>query len=290
MAIRWLGVARRPVALFVLSAGILLIVAARLALPAAPPLYDGIVPIEPYLWLDPPRGDPGGAKGANAEVAVRGGKSPLVAVATAELEPQAQIFAPPGGLSVQPGTRTVKVSIEPIPAEGAPTDGHIDGNVYRITVIDDTGTALSAPESARVSIVLRATDPAQAEATVERFSAGSWQTLKTSPSGFGGSFLSVVTEFGDYAVIVPGPGPSSLATQPGAASTESSGSAATGSNAPAGASSTPIVPPSSPGESSGLAGWLVLLAAAALAVAIVGYRIRRGRGDPYSRARRTRRR
>jgi hypothetical protein len=260
---------------------VLLIVAARLVFPAAPPLYDGIVPIEPYLWLDPPAGDPGGAKGATAEIAVRSGKSPLVAVATAELEPQAQIFAPPGGLTLLPSARSIKVSIEPVPSEGAPTDGHIDGNVYRIDVIDDTGTALTAPESARVTVDLRATDPAQAEATIERFSAGSWQPLRTSPSGFGGSFLSVVTEFGDFAVIVPGPGPSVPATEPAAASTGLPASASAGSNEPTGPPSAPNLAPAPPGDFSGVAGWLVIAVAVALAVAIAVYRlIRRSRGDP----------
>ncbi len=116
-----------------LAAGLLVIVVARFALPEAPPLYDGIVPIVPYVWLDPPPGHPGGAQGATAEIAVRNGKSPLVAVATPELEPQAQIFAQPGGLTVPAGSHTIRVSIQPVPTEGTTTDGHIDGNVYRIS-------------------------------------------------------------------------------------------------------------------------------------------------------------
>jgi hypothetical protein len=204
---------RSGIAALVLGAGLVVIASARLVLPAAPPLYDGVVPIVRYLWLDPPAGQPGGAKGASADIAVRSGKSPLVAVATAELEPQAQIFAQPGGLNVPSGARTIHVAIEPIPSEGSPADGQIDGNVYRISVLDESGTALTAPASARVSVVLRATDPAQAEATIARFSGGVWQPLKTSASGFGGSFLSIVMEFGDFAVILPGLGPSVAVSQ-----------------------------------------------------------------------------
>jgi hypothetical protein len=267
----------RAFPLGILGAGLLVIVAARLVLPAAPPLYDGIVPIERYLWLDPPAGHPGGAKGAAADIAVRSGKSPLVAVATPELEPQAQIFAQPDGLTVPPGAQTIKVSIEPIASEGVPTDGHIDGNVYRISVLDDTGVALTAPASARVSVVLRATDPAQAEATIARFSGGSWQPLKTSSSGFGGSFLSVVTEFGDFAVIVPGPGPSLLATDVPGASAGASAVASGGSVGSPG-QSTGSVAETSPGDPSGLTGWLLpALVVFAIVLAFIAYGVARRR-------------
>jgi len=277
--------ARRSLALPVLGASLLLIVTARLALPAAPPLFDGIVPISPYVWLDPPAGDPGGAKGATADIPVRNGKSPLVAVATPELEPQAQIFGQPGGLTLPPGARTIKVSIQPVPAEGVSTDGHVDGNDYRITVTDENGNALTAPASARVSVVLRATDPARAEATIARLSAGSWQPLKTSSSGFGGSFVSVVTDFGDFAVIVPGPGPSGAATAGPTASDAGSGlSGASPGRSPA--SNAPIPP----ADSSGPPVWLApVLVALALLLAFGGYRgttrrrRRRYQGHPIRR-------
>ncbi len=139
---------RRGAALSALGAGFLVIVAARVLVPSAPPLYDGVVPLEAYRWLDPPPpGQHGGAKGATATISVQGGKSPLVAVATPELEPQAQILAQPGGLTLPAGAKTIKVSIQPVPAEGVPTDGHIVGNVYRITVTDQDGTPITAPAS-----------------------------------------------------------------------------------------------------------------------------------------------
>jgi hypothetical protein len=265
-------VARRRLALPVLGTGLLLIVAARLALPAAPPLYDGVVPITPYLWLDPPPGDPGGATGATADIPVRSGKSPLVAVATPELEPQAQIFGPPGGITVPPGARTIKVSIQPVPGEGVATDGHVDGNVYRITVTDEHGTALTAPASARVSVVLRATDPARAEATIARLSAGSWQPLKTSSSGFGGGFISVVTEFGDFAVIVPGPGPSTAASS-GPTASDAVSVAASGSSAASSGRSVTSNAPIPPADTSSLPAWLApVVVVLALLVAVGAYR------------------
>jgi hypothetical protein len=274
----------------VLVIGVLLIAVARLAFPAAPPLYDGVVPIEPYVWLDPPAGQPAGAKGATAEIAVRNGKSPLVAVATPELVPQAQIFAPPGGLTVPVGVRTIHVSIEPVPIEELPTGGHVDGNVYRIEVVDQTGTALTAPASARVSVVLRATDPAQAEATIGRFSSGSWQMLATSMSGFGGTFISVVTGFGDFAVIQPGADPGTAVTgappSSAAASIVTSGPLLATNPAPISNA------PTSPGGRSGVADWLPpALAAIALAVVIAVFRVAtRHRRGPYRGAHRIRRR
>jgi hypothetical protein len=282
-------VARRTLALAVLGAGLLFIVAARLAIPAAPPLYDGVVPITPYLWLDAPPGDPGGATGATADIPVRSGKSPLVAVATPELEPQAQIFGPPGGLTVPPGARTIKVAIKPVPGEGVATDGHVDGNVYRISVTDENGTALTAPASARVSVVLRATDPARAEATIARLSAGSWQPLKTSSSGFGGSFISVVTEFGDFAVIVPGPGPSTAAT-PGPTASDAASAVGSGLSAASSGRSAVSNAPIQSGDTSGLPVWLApMLVALALLLALGAYRgvtrrrRRRYQGHPIRR-------
>ena len=67
---------RRAAALSALGAGLLVIVAARLLVPAAPPLYDGVVPVEAYRWLDPPPGQLGGAKGATADIADPGRQEP----------------------------------------------------------------------------------------------------------------------------------------------------------------------------------------------------------------------
>jgi hypothetical protein len=201
-------VRRGRLALVASVAGLAVVVAARLASPDAPPLYDGIVPVPPYVWLEPPPGRPGGAQGATATIPVSGGSSPLVAVATPELVPQTQIFAVPEAFRLPVGARSIRVSITPVGAEGAPTDAHIDGNVYRISVTDQAATALTAPESARVSIVMRAADPTLAEGTIARLVDGTWRPLRTSLSGQAGMFIAVVTAFGDFAVLAPGPGPS----------------------------------------------------------------------------------
>ncbi len=282
---------RREAALGALGIGLVVIIAARMMVPTAPPLYDGVVPIEAYRWLDPPPGQHGGAKGATAQIPVPDGRSPLVAVATPELEPQAQIFAPPGGLTLPAGARLIKVSIEPVPTEGVPADGHFDGNVYRLTVTDQDGTPLLAPASARVSVVIRAADPNLVDGTIAQFTDGSWVPLTTRSTGFGGSFLSVVTAFGDFAVIAPGAGPSLPASATPAAGPVASPSDA--STPVASARPTVAGGPSTGSESggAGLPGWLLPgLAAVAIAIVIVGYRtVTRGRRRRYRGAHRTRR-
>jgi hypothetical protein len=188
-----------------LAAGLAWVALVQVLAPAfTPPLYDGVVPIDAYRWLNPPPGAHGGAEGASSDVPVTGDVSPLVAIATPEQPPQAQVFAAPGSFVLPPGTRSLHVSIAPIPAERAPADGHIAGNVYRFIVTTKDGTALKAPASARVSIVMRAPEGV-VEATIERYRAGSWEQLKTSPAGLGGTFLAVVTEFGDLALVEAGP-------------------------------------------------------------------------------------
>lgn len=78
------GVSRdRRVGLVALGLGLVLIgLAQRLAPLAEPPLFDGVYVPQPYVWLVPPAGAKGGAKGAKGSVGVEGGANKLVAVAT----------------------------------------------------------------------------------------------------------------------------------------------------------------------------------------------------------------
>jgi hypothetical protein len=118
---------------------------------------------------------------------------------------------------------------------------------------------------------MRATDPARAEATIARLSAGSWQPLKTSSSGFGGSFISVVTDFGDFAVIVPGPGPSTAASA-GPTATDAAVVASGPSAASSGRSVTSNAP-IPPADTSGLPVWLApVLVALVVLLALGAYR------------------
>lgn len=184
-------------------------------------LYDGIVPAEPYVYLDPPPGQPGNPKGATATLALEGGQSPLIAVATPELVPQAQIFAVPGSMILPAGTTKIDVSIAAVEPPALPTDGHIAGNVYAINVTNQAGAALTADPADQVSIVLRAPDPLTATATVARFDGTNWVAVTTDPAGVGATFSAVVTQFGDFAVLLPGPAPSNAASPASSEATSS---------------------------------------------------------------------
>ena len=217
----------------------------------APPLYDGVVPVDPYRWLNPPPGRAGDAKGSTANIPISGGRSPLVAVATPEQPPQAQIFAAPGTLVLPPGTTTIKVSIAPIPPVGSPTDGHIAGNVYHISVTSQDGGQITAPAAGKVSLVMRGPEDVF-DATIERFNGTAWAPLQTSPAGLGATFLAVVTDFGDFALVAAGAAPAS-------------GIPASG--APASAQTSPSGPG---GGSGGFPPALLVAAGLALAAGAIG--------------------
>ena len=265
---RWLGLGS-------LLAGLLVIGFVQSVAPVAtPPLYDGVVPIDPYRWLNPPAGQPGGAKGASGTVEVHGSQSPLVAIATAEQPPQAQVFAIEKTLVMPHGTTKLRITIEPVAVSGepAPTDGHIVGNVYRILITDQAGGTVTALASGKVTVVLRGPD-ALADATIERVDDGAWRPLKTDSAGFASTFLAVVTDFGDFALIAPGPGPSAsgvaaVSAAPSASATPVSsgaGQSVVAPSAPSGSGSA-----ASPGPSATPQGPTVSSPAAASSAAPAG--------------------
>jgi hypothetical protein len=231
----------RRVGWTLIALGLGLVLVIRIRDPrAAPPLYDGVVVIEPYVWLDPPPGELGGALGTSAKVAVTGGQNRIVAVATAEQPPQAQVLGTPGALVLAPGATSLSVSITPVePVRPVPT-GYIDGNVYRFVVVDQLGRPVTAPASAYVSIFLRAANPADVDGTIEQLKGTSWVPLVSSSEG-GAGFLAIVTSFGDFAVVGTGASPFATPTFP---ETPPSPSAAAGTPAATAPESTPA--PSAP--------------------------------------------
>ena len=278
--------------LLVLAVGLLGIVLAQRVGPlAAPPLYDGVVVVDPYRWLVPPAGEHGDPQSAKATLRLDGARSPLLAIATPEEPPQAQVFGTSGALVLPSGTSSIKVSITPILPLSLPADGHITGNVYRITVANQRGVPLTAPASAQVSVVIRGSD-GTAGATIERYADGRWQPLKTSDSGFAATFLAVVTEFGDFALVAPGPGgpyPTATATGHSASSADTFSLASTspvtvgaaGSVAPTVSPAPPASPPTNGGGSPPLGAVVGLLVLAAVGVG-TAFRLRgRRRRTPY---------
>jgi hypothetical protein len=142
---------------------------------------------------------------------VTGGQNRIVAVATGEEPPQAQILATPGALVLGAGATALTVSITPIEPVQPVADGYIDGNVYRFVVVDQLGRPATAPASAYVSIFLRPANPADADGTIERFDGSSWVPIESSSEG-GAGFLAIVTSFGDFAVVGTGPSPFATTT------------------------------------------------------------------------------
>jgi hypothetical protein len=224
--------------------GLAIFAVQRLAPLLGPPLYDGVIVVERYRWLVPPPGQAGDPKSASGTAQVKGGASPLIALATGEQPPQAQIFATPGAFVLPAGTSSIRMSIAAILPRTLPTDGHIAGNVYRISVADQAGLGLTAPASAKVTVVLRGPDN-EPFVTIEQLTFEGWKPLKTEDAGFASTFLAVVTGFGDFALVAPGPG--------GSYPTATSGAAASGSPSGSGQASpaaTGATSPSSPGASS----------------------------------------
>jgi hypothetical protein len=252
-----------------LVVGSVVVLAAQVAAPlSGPPLYDGLPTVEAYRWLSPPPGEKGGAQGVSSVLPVSGDSSPVVILATTEVTPQAQVFAPPGALTMPPGTSSLTVSITPLAPSAQPTDGHIAGNVYRITITTQAGEPVSAPAGTDVTVILRHPDITATDATISLLTNGAWQPFKTD-AGLAASFVAVVTTFGDFALISPGPGPTGVG--PVATATVAASATAAVPTAVATPTGTGSVPPSEPGIPTvtivaGVATVLVLLALVALAL------------------------
>ena len=209
----------RRLGLVVLGLGLLAIGGAQRAAPAlTPPLYDGVVQVDPYRWLVPAQGQRGSPKSATGTDKLENGGSPLLAIATGEQPPQAQIFATSGALILPAGTTSIKESIAPILPRILPTDGHIAGNVYRISVTNQAAAPLTALAAQQVTVVIRGPDNTHS-AKIEQLTDTGWGVIPTEDAGSASTYLAVVTRFGDFALVAPGPGgPYPTATPVGAVS------------------------------------------------------------------------
>jgi hypothetical protein len=210
-----------------LTAAVLLTGLALTALVAAAPplrtapLLDGVFIEDPYRWVEPPPGGDGDPPSITMAQPVVDGSVPLLAVATSEVPPQAQIIAQADAFAIAADTTSVTVTIKP----SAPTDAEIAGNVYRFSVTDEQGKPLEIRPGAQVTLVLRA--PAQdLIAQVARFDGSTWVTIPTEFGGLPDLFAANITELGDFAVVVTAPTPSRSA----AASVDASSSPAPSGN------------------------------------------------------------
>jgi hypothetical protein len=195
-------VARRQiVGLGALACGLAIIVAAQAAGPVTAPLFDGVVVVEPYRYLDPPPGADGSPTSASATLTIDAGKSPSFAVYTSDTPPQAELLAHGGELSIASGTTSVKVTIEPIPPPAGASPDAIAGNVYRFSLTDQSGAALTLLPGQSITLALRGPAGVAPDAAIARFRDGAWQRLATEPSGLQDLFITNADAFGDLALL-----------------------------------------------------------------------------------------
>jgi hypothetical protein len=169
-------------------------------LPAgSPPIYDGQCIANPYEAL-------GGSPAPRAATMTypKAAAFPPAEVYTGETPPQAQILMEAGTFD---SSTAVTVSITPVtPPSVKPPNGTIEGNVYRITAVNASGTQLDPlSRSNPVYIILRALASSPAP-TIELFSGTSWTPLATLNSGCGNTFEGTSTRMGEFAAVRPGGG------------------------------------------------------------------------------------
>ena len=195
---------RHPASRWSLIAGLALVTAAFFA-PAAVPIYDGIGnPDEPYRYVDPPAGyrDTKPPTTASETLKVSHGRSASGQVNTDELGPQLALFVPPGALALPAATRTVTVTAAPVPAPSVlPSDGTIEGNVYRVTVaasggrVDLIGLGNQAPV-----LDMRAPTARQPGPIFEHYENGQWTSYETSRVG-NDIYRTRIDALGDWALV-----------------------------------------------------------------------------------------
>jgi hypothetical protein len=204
------------------------------------PLFDGVFVEDPYLFVEPPPSAGGNPLSVEVTNSVVDGAVPLLAAATAEVPPQAQIIAQADAFEISADSSSITVSITP----SAPRDPGLVGNVYTFSVTDQEGSPLAIRPGALVTIVLRAPEQ-NLVAQVARFDGDEWVTLPTQHGGLPDLFAANIEQLGDYGVLL------SAAASPSAG--------ASGSPAPSAGVSTPS-------PDSGMPTWVIVL----LAVAAVG--------------------
>ena len=173
-----------------------------------PPLYDGVVVFEPYVYLQPSGSEPGGARWATNNGPVVGGVSPVVALGTPEHPPQAQLIAGGGALAMPAGTTALVVTITPVPPSVVPASGVVYGNVYRISIVNQTGAPITGLAGKQVTVALRdpTTSSTGSPLTIEVLAGGAWQPLTTVSAAVAGTYETTgLTSFGDFALVGSAP-------------------------------------------------------------------------------------
>jgi hypothetical protein len=278
--------ARNRLASVAIVGGMIIAIAAQRGAPiAGPPLYDGVVVVAPYVWLSPPPGLHGGAKSDRETFPVSSGG---FGVQTQEQPPQAQASLDFDSLLMPAGTKSVIVTIRPVPPPAvAPSDGIVAGNVYSIEATNQVGEAVQVQPGSQIAIILRGPTSLLA-GYIELFAGGAWTSEDTDPVGVPDMYTTLVGSFGEFALVSPdvtwvpdgetGPPPTAAATaSPAASSTYGSSSLQTAASttdlgrAPAAGStsSSPAVRSGSTAGSSGQGSPLPLPQIGAVAIGLL---------------------
>jgi hypothetical protein len=161
----------------------------------SPPIYDGNCIANPYESLGASPAPQSASKVFPASTSF-----PTTEVYTGESPPQAQILMETGTFD---NSTNVTITITPVAAPAIkPTNGTIEGNVYKFTVLSADGTELEPKSGIPATIVLRATESIPAP-VVDRFNGTSWTPLATFNSGCGNTFELTSTQLGEFAAVLP---------------------------------------------------------------------------------------
>jgi hypothetical protein len=177
-------------------AGLLLVAAWRVLVPAAPPLYDGIgLPVEPYHYVSPPpalASSNKAAKGGEDVVPVQAGTNGLKTVQTQDKQVIA-FFSK--GIIPAAGANSIRVTIQPVSDLPAPPPGATYvGNDYRILGMATPGDTPVALEG--TAQVLLRVPPVQFTA-IKVYFAGGWHDQQFTVQQ---DYVNVaLTHFGDLA-------------------------------------------------------------------------------------------
>ncbi len=170
----------------------------RVAPAASPPLYDGICIADAYRTLG---SSPPPSSASQSYPAEPDGAFMTSEVVTAENPPQGQLLMTDGTFrSATPFSVSITAVANPGPA---PSDGSIDGNVYRMVATTASGQQLQPVDAQHgVTVLLRGTNY-QPPRTLERLDGSHWVDLKTFNVSCGSVFEAVSTRMGDFALVVP---------------------------------------------------------------------------------------
>ena len=185
-------------------AGIALVLA-WMAAPATVPFYDGCcAPDEPYRYIDAPSGyrnTPAPSVG-RAVLHLRHAQVRPGFVNTSEVGPQASLYVPAGALAVPSAASqlTLTVTPEPPPAD-TPSDGQVDGNVYRIDATADSQKIALRVAGQHPALQLRAPSSKQPGPVFERHDSAGWhRESRTTRTGID-VYQTEIGALGDWALV-----------------------------------------------------------------------------------------